>query len=314
MKGIYGAASILMMLMSGHAFAQSEAASTQEIKPLIAYGTKLGPVEQMRKSHELARELARPDASGWRAKGDQKRSYHFAEAGRDMPFRICVPEDWDGKSELPLVMFLHGAGSNESTYLDASGKQMVNLANEHGYILVSPLGGDGAYGTYLRLPAVFGEEEEADRMRANTPTAERVKSQELSEQDLINVLEIVISEYPVDRTSMFLMGHSMGSGGTWYIGAKYASYWAALAPISGPFVQRSVYPWDRIRDKPVFITEGTGATPSLAGSRAMQQWMKENGFRVEYKEVDADHGGMVRLVLPDIFDFFDRCRATGQDR
>jgi hypothetical protein len=28
----------------------------------------------------------------------------------------------------------------------------------------------------------------------------------------------------------------------------------------------------------------------------------------EYKEVNADHPGMVKLVLPDVFDFFDRSR------
>jgi hypothetical protein len=36
--------------------------------------------------------------------------------------------------------------------------------------------------------------------------------------------------------------------------------------------------------------------------------MKGHGFNLEYKEVEADHPGMVPLVLPDVFDFFDRCR------
>ena len=110
----------------------------------------------------------------------------------------------------------------------------------------------------------------------------------------------------IDRASMFLTGHSMGSGGTWYLGAKYASYWAAMAPMSGTFVEKDTYPWERIRNMPIFMTEGTGATPSLEGSRAMQDWMKKNGFKLEYKEVDANHGGMVPLVLPGVFDFFDR--------
>jgi hypothetical protein len=40
--------------------------------------------------------------------------------------------------------------------------------------------------------------------------------------------------------------------------------------------------------------------------------MKEQKFNLEYKEVDADHGGMVPLVLPDVFNFFDRCRKSVQ--
>jgi hypothetical protein len=48
--------------------------------------------------------------------------------------------------------------------------------------------------------------------------------------------------------------------------------------------------------------------PSLAGSRVMQEWMKSKGFPLEYMEVEADHGRMVPLVLPAVFDFFDRQR------
>jgi hypothetical protein len=63
---------------------------------------------------------------------------------------------------------------------------------------------------------------------------------------------------------------------------------------------------------PIFMTEGTGATPSLEGSRLMQKWMKEQGFQLEYMEVDADHGRMIPLVMPAIFDFFDRQRRQAQ--
>jgi predicted esterase len=220
-----------------------------------------------------------------------------------------VPTTWDGKAKLPLVLMLHGGGSNESQYLDQNNKQLLKLAEDHGYLLVSPLGWNplGAFGTCLRLPAVFGEAEAAAQQRT-TACVQNAQTLERSEQDVINVLEMVLNEYPVDRSAMFLAGHSMGSGGTWYLGAKYADYWKAIAPMSGPFVEQTTYPWDRIRKMPIFMTEGTGATPSLAGSRAMQQWMKSQGFQLEYMEVEADHGRMVALVLPAIFDFFDRQR------
>lgn len=276
----------------------------------IAFGCAIKAEEQIRESQALAKSIASPGDPQWRAKGDLRRKYHFAAANADMPYRLIVPTSWDGKSKLPLVMMLHGAGSDENWYLDANNKQLINLAEQHGYLLVSPLGYTrmGAYGTPLRLPAVFGNPEIAAKQRAAV-TPEQERTLELSEKDVINVLEIVANEYPVDRSSMFLTGHSMGSGGTWYLGAKYAQFWAAIAPMSGPFVDETNYPWDSIRKMPIFMTEGTGATPSLVGSKAMQAWMKERGFKIEYLEVNADHGGMIPLVLPSIFDFFDRCRA-----
>ncbi len=280
-------------------------------RTLIPFGTKLDPNAQTLASRELAKSLAKPGGPQWQAKGDQHRTYRFPATGAEMPYRLYVPTTWDGKSKLPLVLILHGAGSNENQYVDQNNKQLLQLAEQHGYLLVSPLGYNpmGAYGTCLRLPAVFGQADAAAQQRA-TQCVQNAETLERSEQDVINVLELVLNEYPVDRASTFLTGHSMGSGGAWYLGAKYAGYWAAIAPMSGPFVEQSTYPWDRIRKMPIFMTEGTGATPSLAGSRAMHEWMKANGFNIEYMEVDANHPGMVPLVLPAVFDFFDRHRGA----
>ena len=260
----------------------------------------------MTAAQQLAKSLATPGSSQWQAKGDQHRTYHFAAANADEPYRLYVPTNWDGKTSLPLAMFLHGAGSNESTYVDQNNKQMLTLAQQHGYLLVAPLGDKGAYGNFLRLTSPFGKPDEAAKLMAQVTAADE-RTNELSEQDVINVLELVLAEYPIDRAAMFLFGHSMGSGGTWYIGGKYAGYWKGLAPMSGPFVQETGYPWDALRNTFIFVTEGTQA-PSLDGSHLLRDWLAANGFKSEYKEVNADHPGMVPLVLPDVFTFFDRSR------
>jgi len=246
------------------------------------------------------------------ATGDQHRRYLFTPTGAEMPYRIYVPTTWDGKKSLPIVLFLHGAGANESTYLDIAGGLLRQLAEKHGYIVVSPLGFTplGAYGNPLRLPGVFGESATAAAQRAAI-TPERQRELDLSELEVITVLEIVTEEYRADRSRTFLAGHSMGSGGVWHLAARYPERWRAIAPMSGPFVDKETYPFDRIRNLPMFITEGTGATPSLAGSRALVQFMRAGHFDFDYLEVDGDHGGMVPMVWPAIFDFFDRVSVRG---
>jgi predicted peptidase len=261
----------------------------------------------MSAAQQLAKSLASPSSSQWQAKGDQHRTYRFAEANTTEPYRLYVPTNWDGKSNLPLAMFLHGSGSDENSYVDQNSKQMITLAQEHGFLLVAPLGDKGAYGNFLRLSSPFGKPDEAAKLMAQV-TADDEKTNELSEKDVINVLELVLAEYPIDRGAMFLFGHSMGSGGTWYIGGKYASYWRGLAPMSGPFVQETGYPWDSLREMYFFVTEGIQA-PSVDGSHVLRDWLKKNGFKAEYEEVNADHGGMIKLVMPDIFDFFVRVRT-----
>lgn len=242
--------------------------------------------------------------------GDQHREYRFAPTGQLMPYRIYVPTSWNEERALPILLFLHGAGADESSYLDMAGGLLGQLAEEHGYIVVSPLGFTplGAYGNPLRLPAVFGESEAAAAQRAAV-TPKRRRELDLSELEVITVLEIVTEEYNADRSRTFLAGHSMGSGGVWHLAARYPKRWRAIAPMSGPFVDKETYRFDRIRQLPIFMTEGTGAEPSLAGSRALAAFLSAGNFDFDYLEVDGDHGSMVPMVWPAIFDYFDRVSA-----
>ena len=268
----------------------------------IIFGTDIDAVAQMEASRELARTATigpLPDSK----KNDRHYSYFFEEPAEAFPFRVCLPSSWDGKSKLPMVMFLHGAWNTESSYLDQEDFQMVRLADEYGMLLVSPLGGHGAYGTFLMLPGSFGRDDDNASVLASPRTEERIASQRISEKDVINVIELVLANFPVDRKNMFLMGHSMGSGGTWYIGAKYPDYWKALAPISGPFVTEEGYPWGNLKKKPIFITEGSFGCATTDSSRELYDWMKERGFNVTYKEYDGNHADMVPMALPDIFEF-----------
>ena len=94
------------------------------------------------------------------------------------------------------------------------------LAEQHGYIVVAPSGYrvDGSYGWGLGNPP-------AD------PITRRL--QERSEQDVMQVLQLVRQQYKIDDNRIYLMGHSMGAIGTWKIAPKYPDIWAAIAPISG---------------------------------------------------------------------------------
>lgn len=242
-----------------------------------------------------------------RPTGDQRRQYHFTPTGQQMPLRVFVPTAWDGKTALPIILMLHGAGANENTYMDQAEGLLRKLAEQHGYIVVSPLGFSplGAYGNPLRLPAVFGENAAAASQRAAvTPTRQRELT--LSELEVMTALELITEEYGADRTRTYLVGHSMGSGGAWHLAARYPERWRAVAPMSGPFIDAATYSFDRIRRLPIFMTEGTGATPSLEGSRALARHMRGGDFVFEYLEVDGNHGSMVPMVWPRVFDFFNR--------
>jgi len=251
--------------------------------------------------------IAAPLRAQLPATGDQHGEYRFAPTGEQMPYRVYVPTTWTADAQLPIILMLHGAGADENSYMDQADRLLPRLAEQYGYIVVSPLGFSplGAYGNPLRLPAVFGQSQTAAEQRAAVTPARR-RELDLSELEVMTVLELVTERFGADRSRTFLAGHSMGSGGVWHLAARYPERWRAVAPMSGPFVDRDSYSFDRIRALPIFMTEGTRALPSLEGSRAMAEFMRENDFVFEYLEVDGDHGGMVPMVWPAVFEFFDR--------
>jgi hypothetical protein len=179
-----------------------------------------------------------------------------------MPYRVYVPKTWDGKASLPIILMLHGAGANEGTYLDQADGLLMKLAEQHGYIVVSPLGFTplGAYGNPLRLPAVFGQTAAAASQRAAVTPA-RPRELNLSELEVMTALEIVTEEYGADRRAPTCRPLDARR-------RHLASVSRAVArmPMSAVRHGRRIRSIDQrlpIHDR------GTGATPSLEGSRVM---------------------------------------------
>jgi predicted peptidase len=223
--------------------------------------------------------------------GDFKRHYLLETANEIIPYRMYVPTKYTGTRAFPLIIALHGLGGTEDAFFDGYEKTFPSLAEQHGYIVAASLGYrvDGGYGWGVGNPP-------AD------PTSRR--AQELSEQDVMRVLELARKHYKIDDNRIYLMGHSMGAIGTWKIAPKYPDIWAAIAPFSGSGVPATL---ERIKQVPEFVVHGdTDPTVSVQGSRAMVGKMKELGIDVTYIEVPGGtHSSVVPPNFPAMFDFFD---------
>jgi poly(3-hydroxybutyrate) depolymerase len=222
--------------------------------------------------------------------GDMERHYLLDSAGEILPYRVYVPQAYQGDKSLPLVVALHGLGATQDSMFDGYARQVPKMAEQHGFLVVAPLGYrvDGGYGA-----ALF--------RAANDPAVTR--KSELSEADVMRVLELMKKNYRVDESRIYLMGHSMGAIGTWYLGAKYPGIWAALAPFAGAGAPATL---EKMKDIPQIVVHGDAdMTVPVAGSRAMVEMMKKLGVEHEYIEVPGgDHNGVVAPNIPAVFDFF----------
>ena len=235
--------------------------------------------------------------------GDFKRHYLLASANEIMPYRIYVPTSYTSGAQgasFPLIIALHGLGGTEDTFATNAnyGGVLPKLAEQHGYIVAAPLGYrvDGSYGWGLGNPP-------AD------PATKRV--QERSEEDVMQVLQLMRQHYRIDENRIYLAGHSMGAIGTWRIAAKFPDIWAALAPFAGTGAPETL---ERMRHIPQFVVHGDNdRTVSVRGSRGMVEKAKALAIEVTYIEVPGGgHSDVVAPNLPGMIEFFNAHKKSGR--
>lgn len=251
--------------------------------------------------------LAQPPAAGrFQRPPDpraQQRTYHFADTNEDLPYAIYVSSKVSKDKKNPLIVALHGLGGNQNSLVRGNA---IDLAEEGGYILVGPMGYNsrGWYGSPLLKPPP-GAARRPNPEAANDPPNLR----ELSEKDVMNVLDIVRKEFNVDEHRIYLMGHSMGGAGTLYLGSKHASDWAAIAAIAPaafamlPDAKNLLAP---DKDLPVMIAQGEA--DKLVPVDYARRWiavMRGLGMNYEYVELPGeDHGSIIAKSMPSVFAFF----------
>jgi predicted esterase len=254
----------------------------------------------------------------------QTRTYKFEEADKDMEYCLFVSSKVSKDKKAPLIVTLHGLGAGPSIMLT---KDAVDLAEKGGYILVGPMGYNerGWYGIPMGSPSKRGKiPPKKENPEGKTDTGAKTMPKraggmfnnqndppnlrELSEKDVMNVLDIVCKEFNVDEKRIYLMGHSMGGAGTLYLGAKYGSKWAALAPVAPAAFGISPDILEKIKDMPVLIVHGEA--DEVVPVTNTKQWvdkLKELNMTYEYNEIPGvSHGPVITASLPSIYEFFGK--------
>ena len=142
----------------------------------------------------------------------QVRGFTSAVDGSAQPLGLILPDGWaTAKKPLPLYVWLHGRGDKSTDLhficerLDKNGE--VVPANA---IVVHPFG------------------------------RQCVGYKSAGETDVMEAIDFVCQNYPVDKQRIVLMGFSMGGAGVWHLAAHYADRFVAASPGAG-FAETSRY-------------------------------------------------------------------------
>lgn len=245
----------------------------------------------------------------------QVRSYHFAEAGQDMQYCVFASSKVSKDRPAPLIVSLHGMGAPPTIMCNTTA---VDLAEEGGYVLVAPMGYSttGWYGSpVIRMgpPGARGPGAGAPPPAGEGPSDEQIRK--WSEQDVMNVLDMMRKEFNIDPRRIYLTGHSMGGAGTLYLGAKHANLWAAIAPVApASFMMNddraSILGRLKEAGVPVLLLTGDAdEVVSPSNTRLWAETLKEIGAEHVYiEQPGVTHGPVITTSQKEIYEFFGKHR------
>lgn len=213
------------------------------------------------------------------------RAYYSTIDGTFQPYTMCVPKGYAGNRPLPLIITLHGLAGFAPF-------QCLGAPYYQGAISVAPEGRGATDYMYT------------------------------GEQDVLAVVKDVCDLYSVDRSRIYVVGHSMGATGCWNLAARNPHLFTGIVPISGnadhhaweqrwgwnprapgayeglrTFLLSSFSPvsyGENLQYCHIVALHGTAdEVVPVEHARGMVERLRELGYVLEYLEfVQAAHGGM----------------------
>jgi len=175
----------------------------------------------------------------------------------DSKYVVFVPKDYDGTTEFPVILFLHGSGEvgtdGEKQTKGGIAKAIRDKKQNFPFITVMPQASTKSWG-----------------------------ATSISGKRALIILDQVEKDYKTDKKRVYLTGLSQGGFGTWSLAAAYPNRWAAIAPICGGGSPKSA---KKIKDIPCWCFHGDADTSvSVEKSREMIKALKDVGADPKYTE------------------------------
>jgi len=128
-----------------------------------------------------------------------------------MPYRLYLPAEYDLAKRYPLIVWLHGAGgSGNDNKRQIEGDQ---TAGTHHWIDAKRQAAQPAFVLVPQTAQGWGSSTISDL----TPPLRMV----------LQILDAVSAEYPIDPQRVYLLGQSMGGSGVWSLATHHPERFAA---------------------------------------------------------------------------------------
>lgn len=186
---------------------------------------------------------------------EYSKTSKFTKEATELGYILTAPSDIKEGEELPLIIFLHGAGERGD-----------NLDMLKVYC----------------VPKLFTKNQEHDGIRAFTisPQCPQEHTWIDFKSELFALFDEIIEKYPIDKSRVSLCGISMGGFGTWELALSEPWRFSAIAPLCGGGMNwRAWY----VKDIPIRVYHGRrDDIVPLSQSEAMVNSVRLQGGNVEF--------------------------------
>ncbi len=228
--------------------------------------------------------------------GPQVLTYLSDTDDTDQPYALYLPRAYDPARKYPLVVSLHGAGSNHR----------LNLRRVFGR-------GNVAAESDIEASRYFPPLRDVDFIVASPFARGAMGYQGIAEKDVYDVLADVKRRFSIDDDRVYLTGLSMGGGGALWLGLTRPDLWAAIAPVCPASVPGVEDLAPNALHVPVHLFHGDqDQSVPVAVSRAWQKRFLDLNVRAEYVEYPGVRHNSWDFAYRNgaIFDWFAKFRRV----
>lgn len=228
--------------------------------------------------------------------GPQVVSFHSSVDDTEQPYGLYLPSGFQEKKAYPLVVMLHGAGSNHRLAM----RRVFGKSNQNGE-------------TDVEASQYFPNWKDVPFIVVSPYARGTMGYQGVAEKDVLDVLEDVKKRFKIDTNRMYLTGLSMGGGGTLWLGLSKPDLWAAIAPVCPAAPEGASALAGNSYQLPIRICHGEADPVVKADSvRAWVKRLQDAGAKLEYEEYPGVlHDSWVQAYDQGrVFDWFAQHRRN----
>lgn len=169
---------------------------------------------------------------------------------RNFEYIYYKPENVNENEKLPVILFLHGAGTRNTNLDTLAGS---NLFNEKVSVYIDPAHPCIIYAPLLMSNTWFDKFEQL--------------------QDFV---KFMLTDEQADPKRLYFIGNSMGGYATWQLGMTMRDYVAAIVPICGGGM---AWNYQALLNVPVWAVHGEkdGTVPCEESKKMVDRILKHNG-------------------------------------